>query len=336
MTAVHADQIVAGYLKRLEAELAWLPTSRRKELTGQITDHIDEARGQLTDETDADLLSIIDRLGEPEEISAEARARFELTTATPGPVEIVAILLIGAGGVVFPYLPIAWLIGTGLVWRSKSWSAREKYFGAYLPLVLGLAILLISALAGGGGGQGMGILILGALVSGILLPLGTAIFLVVRLGRRLPFLAWVGVAIVALIIYLPALATVLPPSSQGFIGADLTPGTGAPKAGAPGCGGFYGTVEYAAGTPMSAKQAVSVGICWDGQHVIKQWGPDCPPQGGPALIVKIQGCQAVTEPDGSMVVSIQGSATAVTAPAFTFSRGGGWRITPDGQVQPIG
>jgi hypothetical protein len=32
-------------------------------LTGQITDHIDEARGQLVDETDADLLSIIDRLG---------------------------------------------------------------------------------------------------------------------------------------------------------------------------------------------------------------------------------------------------------------------------------
>jgi hypothetical protein len=332
MTAVHADQIVAGYLKRLDAELAWLPAGRRKELTGQITDHIDEARGQLVDETDADLLSIIDRLGEPDEISAEARARFQLTAASAGPLEIVAILLIGVGGIVFPFVPIAWLIGTGLVWRSKSWSQREKYFGAYLPLVIGLAILLISALAAGV--ADLGFLLLGALVSGILLPLGTALYLGARLGRRLPLLAWAGVAIAALIVYLPAAAAVLPASTQGFVGSDLSPGSGAPKAGAPGCGGFYGTVEYAAGTPMSAKEAVSVGICWDGQHVTKQWGPDCPPQGGPALIVRIQGCQAVTEPDGSMIVTIQGSATAITAPAFSFSRGMGWRITPDGQVTP--
>jgi hypothetical protein len=334
MTAVHADQIVAGYLKRLEAELEWLPASRRRELTGQITDHIDEARGQLVDESDADLLSIIDRLGEPEEISAEARARFQVTTTTPGPLEILAILLIGAGGVIFPYLPIAWLLGTALVWRSKSWSSREKYFGAYLPLVVGLAILLIGALLSGSGGHNLGWFLLGSVVSGILLPLGTAIYLALRLGRQLPLLAWGGVAIVALIIYLPAIAVVLPASSQGFIGADGPPGSAVPKAGVPGCGGFYGTTYYAAGTPMSAKQAVSVGICWDGQRVTKQWGPDCPPEGGPALLVKIQGCQAVTEPDGSMIVSIQGSATAITAPAFTVSRGQGWRITPDGQVMP--
>jgi len=334
MTAVHADQIVSGYLKRLEAELAWLPAGRRKELTGQITDHIDEARAQLVDETDADLLSIIDRLGEPDEISAEARARFQLTAASAGPLEMVAILLIGAGGVIFRFVPIGWLIGTALVWRSKSWSPREKYFGSYPPLVIGLAILLISALAAGV--ADLSFYFLGAVVSVILLPLGTALYLAVRLGRRLPLLAWAGVAIVALIVFLPAVATVLPASTQAFIGSDFAPGRGAPKAGVPGCGGFYGTVEYAAGTPMSAKQAVSVGICWDGQRLTKQWGPDCPPQGGPALIVKIQGCQAVIEPDGSMLVTIQGSATAITAPAFTSSRGLGWHITPDGQVMSFG
>jgi hypothetical protein len=332
MTAAHADQIVAGYLKRLEAELASLPRTRRKELMAQISDHIDQARAELVDETDADLVSIIDRLGDPEEISAEARARFQLTTPTAGPIEILAILLIGAGGVIFPYVPIGWLIGTGLVWRSKSWTPREKYFGAYLPLVVGLAVLLIGALLGGGGGDALGWFFGGVLVSGLLLPLGTAIYLALRLGRRLPVLAWAGVGIVALIVYLPAVATFLPASSQGFIGADGPPGGAAPKAGVPGCGGFYGTTEYAVGTPMSAKQAVSVDICWDGQHVTKQWGPDCPPGGGPALIVKIQGCQAVTESDGSMIVSVQGSATALNAPAFTVSRGQGWRITPDGRV----
>lgn len=332
MTAAHADQIVAGYLKRLEAELASFPSARRKELMAQIADHIDQARSQLVDETDADLLSIIDRLGEPDEIAAEARARFHLITSSAGPIEILAILLIGAGGVIFPLVPVAWVIGTGLVWRSKSWSPREKYFGAYLPLVVGLGILLISALLGGGGGHSLGWFLLGVLVSGVLLPLGTAVYLALRLWRRLPVLAWIGVSIVALIVYLPAMATVLPARSEGFIGADGPPGSAAPAAGVPGCGGFYGTTEYAAGTPMSAKQAVSVGICWDGQHVTKRWGPDCPPNGGPALLMRIQGCQAVTEPDGSMIVSIQGSATAITAPVFTVSRGEGWRITPDGHV----
>ncbi len=334
MTAIHANQIVAGYLKRLEAELAWLPAGRRKELTGQISDHIDEARGQLVDETDADLLSIIDRLGEPDEISAEARARFQLAAGTPGPLEIAALLLIGAGDIVFPIVPIGWIVGTVLVWRSKAWTSREKYFGAYLPLVIDLAIVLIGALLANV--PDLGFFLLGSLFSGLLLPLGTAVYLGVRLGRRLPLLGWAGIAIVALIVYLPAVAAVLPTSTQGFIGSDFAPGDAGPKPGAPGCGGFYGTVEYAAGTPMSAKEAISVGICSDGQKLTKQWGPDCPPQGSVALIVKIKNCQVVTQPDGSMIVSIAGSATAITSPTFTFSRGDSWRITPDGQVMAFG
>ncbi len=335
MTATHADQIIAGYLKRLEAELSSFPSGRRKELTGQIAEHIAQARSELAVETDAELLTILDRLGEPDEIAAEARSRFDISASTPGPIEILALLLIGVGGVIFPYLPLAWMIGTGLVWRSKSWSPREKYFGAYLPLVGGLAILLISALASGFGSHLLALFLVGVLISGVLLPLGTAVYLGVRLGRRLPRLALIAIGIVALIVYLPAIAALLPARSYAFIGAVGPPGSSVPIAGQPGCGGFHGTYQYASGLPLNAKAPVSVGICWDGQRVTKQWGPDCFPDYGPGLIVKVQGCQVQTEPDGSMIISIQSSATALTAPTFTQSGGIGWLITPDGHVKKL-
>ena len=56
MTAPRAEQIVAGYLARLEAALAPVPEARRVELLDEVREHIAEARAALTDETDADLL----------------------------------------------------------------------------------------------------------------------------------------------------------------------------------------------------------------------------------------------------------------------------------------
>jgi hypothetical protein len=39
--------------------------------------------------------------------------------------------------------------------------------------------------------------------------------------------------------------------------------------------------------------------------------------------------------DGSMIVSIQSSVTAVTAPTLTQSLGQGWIIMPDGTVRSL-
>jgi hypothetical protein len=337
MTAAHASQIIDGYLKRLDSELSTFPPARRKELHGQIAEHIEQARSELEQETDADLLTILDRLGEPDDIVAAARASLDMPTAKPGPLEIFALLFIGVGDVVFPSLPIGFIVGIGLVWRSKSWTPRQKYRGAYAPLVLGLALLLAGALLSGLFGRHVSLeaFFLAAVVANLLLPLGSAIFLGASLGRRLPALAWVAVAIVALAVYLPAAATFVPSRQEAFIG---TPGgeTGpAPVAGKLGCGGFYGTVRYASDTPLFATAPVSVGLCWDGTHVTKTWGPDCYPEGGPGLLVKVQGCTVQDVGDGSVIISINSSATALTAPFFTQMGGVAWRITPDGHVMQL-
>jgi hypothetical protein len=105
-----------------------------------------------------------------------------------------------------------------------------------------------------------------------------------------------------------------------------------PVAGELGCGGFYGTVKYANGTPLFATAPVSVGVCWNGTRVRKTWGPDCYPNAGPGLDVQVQSCQVQSEPDGSMIISIQSTARAVTAPSFMESSDWSWRITPDGKV----
>lgn len=338
MTATHADQIVGGYLKRLDSELAGFPAERRVELVAQIAEHISTARGELMGETDADLLSILDRLGEPEDIASEARSRFDLPSSTPGPIEIGALLLIGVGPLILPLPPVGWIIGVGLVWRSKVWSSEQKRRGAYLPLVAALVGLLVAGLIAGAGGANRLFLLfpLVALVCVVVLPIGTAIYLGSRLGRSLPRIAWIGVAVVALMVFLPAVATFLPGRSYGFIGADGPPGNPPPIAEKPGCGGFYGTAEYASRTPFQARIPVSVGICFDGTRVTKTWGPDCFPSSSIGLIAKVQSCTAVSQPDGSLVISLQGNATALTAPLLTVSRGVGWRIAPNGTLMQFG
>jgi hypothetical protein len=334
MTATHADQIIDGYLKRLDGELSNLPARRRKELTSQIAEHIAQARSELTEETDADLLTILDRVGEPDEIAAEARSRLDITTAKPGPLEIVALLLIGVGGVLFPILPVSWVVGTGLVWRSKAWTPRQKYLGAYLPLVLGLAILLVVALVSGLFGRHTSIaaFVLGVVVTNLVLPLVTAVRLGFGLGRRLPVLAWTAIAVVGLIVYLPAVASLIPIRTSAFIQNFAGSTEPAPGTGKPGCAGFYGTATYASGTPLAASLPVSVGVCWDGTRVRKTFGPDCFPNFSAGLRINVQSCTAQSDTDGSMVIAVSSSATATTAPFFTQSNGFEWRITPDGKV----
>ncbi len=75
MTAPHADQLIDGYLARLRVAAIDLPSSVREELIEDMRAHIAEARAREPEETDAAVLNILDRLGDPEMLVAEARQR---------------------------------------------------------------------------------------------------------------------------------------------------------------------------------------------------------------------------------------------------------------------
>lgn len=336
MTAKHADTIVEGYLKRLDDELADLPPGRRKEVSSQIAEHIADARSELTDETDADVLTILDRLGEPDEIATEARSRFEVSPVRPGPVEILALIFLVAGPIVLPFPPVPWLVGVAFVWRSQTWSAREKHYGVYAPFVAGLAVIVIAALVGGViGGHDLFFGLFIAIVLTVLMPIGSAAFLASRLRRRIPVLGWVAIAIICVMVYLPAAALFVPVQTTAFVGPTFDQETPVLQASGRSCGGFYGTVDFANHMPLEARVPVSVGICWDGEKVTKQWGPDCYPNYGLGVSLKAE-CSVNTDPAGSLFVTVQATETSETSLVGSRSYGTSWRITPDGHIKRLG
>lgn len=137
MSAPHADQIIDGYTARLGQALADVPAGPKGELLEDVRQHIAQARAGLTDETDADLLNMLDRLGDPAELAAAAAERPSAqpvaTTLPPGLLEIAAIVA----------LVLVWPAGIALVWLSSVWSRRDKLVATVLipASVVGLASL---------------------------------------------------------------------------------------------------------------------------------------------------------------------------------------------------
>ena len=107
-------------------------------------EHITAARADLDPETEAEIRSLLERLGDPADIAAEARDRFGLPPTPPvrAPrLEIIAVALLA-----IPFL--GWVVGVILVWLSRIWSTRDKLIGTIggLSWILGgLGTISISA-----------------------------------------------------------------------------------------------------------------------------------------------------------------------------------------------
>jgi len=157
---VEAGQILDGYLRALEGELRDLAPSDRAEIILEVRGHFEDARRELDNPSEAQLRNIVERLGAPAEIAAEARIRFGVEPSYPVAVPVVAgparpgALEIGAviGWVVW------WPVGLFLRGLSPRWSRRDKV--AALAVEVGFFALLaggvgtINLLAGNVGGFG--------------------------------------------------------------------------------------------------------------------------------------------------------------------------------------
>ena len=110
------DSLVDRYLEDLEAELADLPANRRRELLDEVGEHIGTARAALDAETEAAVRTVLERLGDPADIDAEAHERFGVQAARPRHgtpwLEVIALALL-----VIPFL--SWVVGVVLVWVSR-------------------------------------------------------------------------------------------------------------------------------------------------------------------------------------------------------------------------
>lgn len=127
------------YIDRLRKDARRLPRSARHELIEDVRSHLAEATSPTM--SDADVLTVIDRLGDPDEIVAAhpASASAAAPTLRVGWHEVAAILLVLVGGFFFG---IGWLVGVVLLWTSRLWSVTDKLIGTFL-IPGGLAVSLL-------------------------------------------------------------------------------------------------------------------------------------------------------------------------------------------------
>jgi uncharacterized membrane protein len=189
MTAGHAGQMVDEYLRRLERELTDLSPTNRNEIIDEIRRHIAEEGGVLTDESDAALMNLLERLGDPADIAAAARggemARTSVATARRfGTLEVLGLIL----------LLVAWPVGAILLWVSKIWTTREKLLGTLIPPAGYPGVLLImstfpwiSAASEGGPawvGVTVGAVLFTISLVALIAPVGMIVYLATRLRAR--------------------------------------------------------------------------------------------------------------------------------------------------------
>jgi len=185
MNAATLHPLARDYLKRLKKAAAILPRSRRNELLAEIESHLSESLP--SDAGQAEALNVLERLGEPAEIVAEAGAGQALAPRA-GLNEWLAISLLLAGGFLFV---VGWFVGVVLLWSSKVWTLRDKLIGTLvLPGGLATSAFVFTFVGAGtgsdSGSSGVGVnylaLVLFGLFGGLLvaLPILTAIYL----GRR--------------------------------------------------------------------------------------------------------------------------------------------------------
>ena len=126
------DALVDHYLTDLEAELHGLPANRRRELLEEVGEHIAAARAALDPETEAGIRTVLERLGAPADIAAEARERFGVQAKPARPtipwleVATLAILVLVPVtiwlGIAMVIPLLGWLVGLALLWRSRRWT----------------------------------------------------------------------------------------------------------------------------------------------------------------------------------------------------------------------
>jgi hypothetical protein len=121
-----ADLLVEDYLERLDHELRSLPRARRRELLDEIETHLAAGRAALEEQDEPALRALLDRLGDPAEIAADARERLGLPPPARRTIELVALIGLLFGGFV---LVVGWFVGAAALWASRAWTTREKIVG---------------------------------------------------------------------------------------------------------------------------------------------------------------------------------------------------------------
>lgn len=140
MTSRTWHPLAADYMHRFDKEARRLSRGRRHELRSEIEDHLTQAIPAGA--TDTHARTVLDRLGQPEEI---LDAEQPLVPDRRGTREWAAIFLLLLGSFIGG---IGWIVGVILLWSSRAWNTRDKLIGTFI-LPGGLIPVFVFAIIGG-------------------------------------------------------------------------------------------------------------------------------------------------------------------------------------------
>ena len=194
MTTDTLHPLAAEYLQRLRRAGRRLPPGRLRELLAEIEGHLSEAIDPGA--SDAQALTVLDKLGEPEAIIAAETPDQDELPERRGTREWAAIILLLVGGFVFA---VGWVAGLVLLWSSRAWTTGEKWIGTLVipgglatSVIIGLIAIgapakkLCRVIAGGvehctnAGGQSTSILGVAVFALLVLAPIATSVYLARR------------------------------------------------------------------------------------------------------------------------------------------------------------
>lgn len=139
--------LAQDYLDRLRVAARTLPDDEADDLVADISDHLREALPAMPSE--AEVRTVLDRLGTPQELVAAAGGPATSPGAAPareprfGAVEVLALVGLVGAELLFIPLPVAvllWLAGIVLLAVSRVWSGVEKTWGL-AALATGLPVV---------------------------------------------------------------------------------------------------------------------------------------------------------------------------------------------------
>ncbi len=134
--------LIDDYLTAVREATRSLPRGQQETIVGDLESHIEQALP--TEPGEAEVRTVLDRLGSPESIAAEAGATAVAANRPSRVKEVVALIGISIGSLFIPI--VGWMVGIVLVWMSPVWSKVQKVAATlvwpggwfamlYLPLV---------------------------------------------------------------------------------------------------------------------------------------------------------------------------------------------------------
>jgi hypothetical protein len=157
-SAGEADKLVQRYLAQLDAALQGVDASRRDEILAEVHEHIEEGRDRLDTDDAASVRTLLDKVGDPAAIAAEAGAPPPDSRRWDEWAPWLIIFGPVASG-------LGWIAGILILWTSPTWSKRDKLVATFVSPA-GLVALFIGLVAAMGGRR-------------LTLPLAVAILLAV-------------------------------------------------------------------------------------------------------------------------------------------------------------